>query len=407
MALQPAPFKLTCKLAREPCMKSLNSIELLKEALLILSNELEETQKQSKYRLEVLEKVFPYDLYKTIRPDVARKIGSEEDILLNHFLRHGDKEMNIKALIQENINSFSKEIKSKCLRDTTMFTFADTADSSRETKRQLLKTINTKENINSNPGHSFALKHTLIHLKSNTVATWIPKIACSNIRYSIAYANGAITGEEDINWIHRNNAEFNASNKELLQADYTFVILRNPFKRLLSFFTDKICHAEENIGDPSYLNAMKIFEADKIKNFHNFIDLIWSNPNLIKLDEHTRHQCDFLIYEKYDDYFSLENYQAAVEKLQNRAEIRIKDVRKFNSIYTTNNCIEATELGPSTSLSEINESLAQKKKPIPENMYTEDMINKVATLYLPDIMLYCNSLENGEREMKHWIRKGI
>ena len=56
----------------------------------------------------------------------------------------------------------------------------------------------------------------------------------------------------DIEWIHKNNYSFNASNKELLTANYTFVILRNPFKRLLSFFSDKLCNTGSNTNDKSY-----------------------------------------------------------------------------------------------------------------------------------------------------------
>ncbi len=385
-------------------MKSFNSIEVLEEALLALSKELEETRKQSKQRMEALEKIFPYEFYKEIRPDVARSVGSNKAELLGHFLRRGNNEIDIEAAMNKNIeqmHSFQRELKSKCLRDTTLFTLAGEATNN----RQLLKTANTSVNINSNSYHSFALRHTLIHLKSNTIATWIPKVACSNIRYSFAFANGVISKEEDIDWIHRNNTEFNASNKELLSASHTFVVLRNPFKRLLSFFTDKICHAEESIKDPSYSHAQNVF--GKIKSFEDFVDTISNSPSLIELDEHTRHQCDFLVYEKYDNYYSLENYQSITEGLEKTSGIKLQDVRKFNSIHTTSDCSESSDLGPKTDLSTIRNYLSQGKKAIAKNMYTNDMIKKVATLYLPDILLYCNSLEEGEREMRYWIHRSI
>ena len=388
-------------------MDSLNSIELLKEALLALSNELEKTKQESESRLEILKKIFPYDLYKIVRPDVARKLGADEPALLEHFLKHGDREIDIKQAMRENINSGSEGIKTRCLRDSKLFSLSDKKTSGDQVNRRLLKIINTKENINSNTAHVFASKHTLMHLNSNTVATWIPKIACSNMRYSFAYANGAVSSAKDIGWIHRNNAEFNASNKELLLADYTFVVLRNPFKRLLSFFMDKICHAEENPEDPSYAHAKKVFEAGNIDSFHDFIDFIWKNPCSIELDEHTRQQCDFLIYEKYDDYFSIENYKATAKHIEEKTGITLHDVRNFNSIFTTHNCIDSDSFSPETTLPLIKEYLSQGKKPIAENMYTEEMIKKVATLYLPDILLYCNVLEGGVEEMKDWIHRSI
>ena len=52
--------------------------------------------------------------------------------------------------------------------------------------------------------------------------------------------NGAIKNIEEIQWIHQNNHSLNASTSEALKAQYTFVMLRNPFKRLLSFFLDKL-----------------------------------------------------------------------------------------------------------------------------------------------------------------------
>ena len=51
--------------------------------------------------------------------------------------------------------------------------------------------------MNKNEGHEFARKKTRF-IKSESVVTWIPKNACSNIRYSIALDNGAISDIQDI-----------------------------------------------------------------------------------------------------------------------------------------------------------------------------------------------------------------
>ena len=40
-------------------------------------------------------------------------------------------------------------------------------------------------------------------------------------------------------------------------------------------------------------------------------------------------------------------------------------------------------------------------------MYTNDMIKKVAALYLQDILLYCNEIEDGAIELDYWIQKAI
>ena len=104
------------------------------------------------------------------------------------------------------------------------------------------KSFNNPNSLEKNDEHEFSRKHTLIHLKSNSICTWIPKNSCSSIRFSFAVANGAISNINDIDWIHKNNYSFSANNKELLIANYAFVILRNPFKRLLSYYCDKLCN---------------------------------------------------------------------------------------------------------------------------------------------------------------------
>ena len=76
---------------------------------------------------------------------------------------------------------------------------------------------------------------------------------------------GAIARADEIKWIHGNNDCFNATTREALQANYTFVILRNPFKRLLSFFLDKLCHPQKpELSDRSCEYAQKIFSFNTV-----------------------------------------------------------------------------------------------------------------------------------------------
>ncbi|WP_373417475.1 sulfotransferase family 2 domain-containing protein, partial [Vibrio parahaemolyticus] len=69
---------------------------------------------------------------------------------------------------------------------------------------------------------------------SNSLYTFIPKVACSTMRYTVARENGCVTGLSQANWIHNNNQTFNATLSEALRTDYSFVILRCPFSRLAS-----------------------------------------------------------------------------------------------------------------------------------------------------------------------------
>ena len=250
--------------------------------------------------------------------------------------------------------------------------------------------------------------HTSLHYRSNTLCTWIPKNGCSNLRYAIARENGAISNIKEIQWIHTNNHSFNANTKEALQADYTFVVLRNPFKRLLSFVLDKLCHLQDpNSTDRSREYAQSVFEFDQNMNYNEFIDYIWRNPETIFKDTHTRPQCDFLLYRNYDDYYSLEEIKKANQMIKEKAGITVQDIREKNSIFTTRGHERCEEINSSTKALEINQRLKKGKIPIPEKIYTKDMIKKVACIYLQDILLYREKISGGEQELAYWISKVI
>ena len=206
------------------------------------------------------------------------------------------------------------------------------------------KSHNNPNAIEKNEEHEFARRHTLIHLKSNSICTWIPKNSCSSLRFSIAKANGAIAGIEDINWIHKNNSSFTASNKELLATDYTFVVLRNPFKRLLSFYCDKLCNTGNDANDNSYEVTQSIMGTNATTTFAEFIEVLWQNPSLKKANEHIQDQCDFLIYKNYHDYLPLEQYKVTAATIYGKTGVTLEDVRPFNSIHTSYGCDDSVEL---------------------------------------------------------------
>jgi len=50
--------------------------------------------------------------------------------------------------------------------------------------------------------HQFAASHALSIYGARAIYTFIPKNGCSTMRLSLGIANGALTGPEDIDWIH-------------------------------------------------------------------------------------------------------------------------------------------------------------------------------------------------------------
>ena len=381
----------------------------LQQALTLLAKELQALTEKNEKLENALQEIFPIELYKSIRQDVVKSIGDSQSTLINHFINNGIKEINLRSEMSKSNTALASRLTTHCLRDCSVINRRGNPqpNASQERNLRLCKTLGNPINIERNQAHIFAKAHTLIHLKSNSICTWIPKNACSSLRYTFALENGAINGPEDIDWIHQNNATFSASNIQLLNADYTFVILRNPFKRLLSFFLDKLCHTYETKWDQSCIRAQKSFPLTPQSSFEDFVNYLWDNPTSINNDHHTKSQCDFLVYERYDDYLAFEKINISAQAIQKNAKIELKDSRQYNLIYTTKGTTESTKYSSSSTIEQIQALAKEGLKPNPRYMYSDALIKKIATLYLGDVLLYCSCIENGEAELNYWINKAI
>ncbi len=392
-------------------MQDLENFETLKIALKMLSAELEEEQKANQLFREACMDLFPFHAYTSTRPDVAEWAKNDKSKIIDHFITYGHKELNIREVIE-----YEKKMLSNRKLEIVVKHFRDVYDSLNEedekrknsTQRNLIfsKTLGDYRSLDENEAHIFAQKKTLAHLRSNSICTWIPKNACSNLRFSIALENGFISSKNDIGWIHNNTETFYASNKELLKAEYCFVILRNPFKRLLSYFLDKLCHkksASEN--DKSYMGAQELFNVTDETTFEQIVSAIWNQPELIEKDIHLIPQCDFLVYKDYDDYFQFEMYAELNSSLEKKLGLQIIDVRDFNTVHTSKGLKTSDAINHKNTVREINNHLKKGEKPIPINMYTNEMTKKMGAIYFNDILLYAKKLNNGAKELEPWINK--
>lgn len=171
--------------------------------------------------------------------------------------------------------------------------------------------------VNQNKMHAFSSSHTLSIYPIGAVYTFIPKNACSSLRYSIAVANGFLDGVEDVKWIHKNNQTFVSTQREICIANYTFVVLRCPFTRIASSFLNILVDKTFNVNDAAG-NRIDI-------NFHDFLMVIKSQQRS-EMNQHWRNQSDFLHYERYDEYFSLESFPNAIKSLGNHG-LNVYDTR--------------------------------------------------------------------------------
>jgi hypothetical protein len=231
--------------------------------------------------------------------------------------------------------------------------------------------------ISQNDLYGFSSRYTLSIYPLDFVFTFIPKNACSSMRYSIAKANGFVKDMKDIKWIHSNNQTFISSQKEVACAKYTFVILRCPYKRVASCFLDKFVGRKLRFNDTKG-NRLSI-------NFHEFLLIIKSQMQSQR-DEHWRNQSDFLHYEKYDDYFSMESIKEAIDSLRSRG-FMIYDTRSsINhdlSQYTRIN-------GDFSKMKDIDLKKMKDDGMIPnyKSMYTSAEVELVKEIYNDDLSLY-------------------
>lgn len=175
-----------------------------------------------------------------------------------------------------------------------------------------------------NGRHAFALKQTLRIYGSGACCTWIPKNACSTLRFSVARANGCVADLSDIHWIHANNQTFNASSETAFQAPYTFVILRCPFARLYSAFINKFVDLDVQSWQLSNARGRSFHPHDL--TFRMLLQTI-QDMNMTGVDIHLRRQTDFLLFRRYDDYFALEQFSQAAKTIQQKAGLRLYDTR--------------------------------------------------------------------------------
>ena len=129
------------------------------------------------------------------------------------------------------------------------------------------KLINAKLDysaLSQNEKYSFSLSHAMSIYQLNTIYTYIPKNACSSLRFSVAVLNGFIEDINDFHWIHQNNETFNPTQREMTRANYTFVVLRCPFTRVASCFFDQIVGGDFDFTDSSG-NKLSISFQDFLK----------------------------------------------------------------------------------------------------------------------------------------------
>lgn len=242
-----------------------------------------------------------------------------------------------------------------------------------------------------NGAHGLAAKHALAIYGLNAVYSFIPKNACSTMRYSIAIHNGFLREGDDPAWIIKNNGTFTADQRMLVECTHSFVILRCPYRRLASAFLDKIVRGDDTgkllltkSGSPEDLAAVTAADIQRLA-FRDFARLCMQPPSGL-VDFHWYPQSNFLVYEDYDAWFCVEQFAAASQRL---AEIglTVRDTRKLidHSTYQ----YEAVE-GDFSDVPayQIEQMKLDGKVPSYASLYDDQSRTYVQQYYAADIALF-------------------
>lgn len=240
-------------------------------------------------------------------------------------------------------------------------------------------------NLNQNTQHQFCMSYAMQVFSSNAIYSFIPKNGCSTLRLSVAIANGCISGVEQGHWIHANNQTFKPTLKDAATANYKFVVLRCPFRRLASVFLDKFVAKEPEAWQYRDLLKREVNLDDL--TFEQFVKSL-AVPPMKGANIHWKPQNLFLLHKEYDDYFALEHFDKATTTLKEKIDFDVVDARSLTGHGTDKFEMLNDDNFSRTSAFDIAVLKRAGKCPSHKALYTEELIQLVKKLYADDIALY-------------------
>lgn len=253
----------------------------------------------------------------------------------------------------------------------------------------------------------FARNHALSLYNKKIIYSYIPKNACSSFRYIISRENGCVSSPLELSRVQNNNSTFSATLEQLATANYTFVLLRCPYRRAVSAFLDKSTtepwrfwrlRAGRHPDLRLILNKVssRVFNTDRYKfnafddGQFTFIDFLKSFQNIDRLnsDHHWRSQVDFMVYKNYDDVFCVERMDTCIAQFKKRTGIDYIDTRLHTNHSTS--AIESVDYEGAFDLSvrELRKMRESNKVPSLKSMLGEEAVCLIGSVYRDDIELY-------------------
>jgi hypothetical protein len=251
-------------------------------------------------------------------------------------------------------------------------------------RRELLHSRLSNGSVMVNEGHGFAAKFALALYRRRAIYSFIPKNACSTMRFTLAVDNGFLRASDSIQWIHANNGAFIATQPDMVTADFTFTILRCPFDRLASAYLDKIVGMHRDAWDFREEGHASGTAMDA--SFSDFVRTITSHKSK-RQNIHWRPQSDFMLYADYDRYYAFADIPAMTRDLKAVLDLDILDARSM----TGHGRGSLTKLdGDYADMPALDIALLKRDGQCPStaSLYTDETIRLVSKCYKDDIRLY-------------------
>ncbi|WP_291748093.1 sulfotransferase family 2 domain-containing protein [Bauldia sp.] len=248
--------------------------------------------------------------------------------------------------------------------------------------------------MNANHPHNLARRHALTIYQANAIYSFIPKNACSTMRYSLAIDNGFIEGPSQINWIHQNNDAFVANNREAMLASFSFIILRCPYRRIYSAYMDKLVDMDIQSWELHRISQYLVHPHEL--SFVDFVSML-RKPGILNANVHWRPQSAFQLFKEYDVYYSVEDFGACVRDLKERIGFVVHDARPLTAHSISE--LEKIDDGAGYANMTAFEILRMKKEgriPSEKAVYSDEMIAAVSEIYRQDIELYKSRIDPGK-----------